>query len=154
ISIAFQAAGIRLNTSASLPIGLYKTTSDTTARLIAFCPPGLAASLSESRGYRGRGNCPDGAEPLLKPIVAASGDLVEVSPQGIAVNGRLLPNSAPRAFDTKHRPLPHWPFGNYRVAGGTVWVVSSYNPRSFDSRYFGPIQISSTRCRLQPLLTE
>lgn len=154
ICIVFQAAGIRLNTSASLPIGLYRATADKAARLIAFCPTGLAASLSASRGYRGRGNCPDGAEPLLKPIVAVAGDVVEVSPQGVAVNGRLLSNSAPRAFDTKRRPLPHWPFGDYRVAPGTVWVISSYNARSFDSRYFGPVSTSAIRARLQPVLTE
>ena len=90
----------------------------------------------------------------MKPIVAVAGDIVEVSSRGVAVDGRLLPNSAARPFDTKSRPLQHWPFGTYRVAPGTVWVISSFNARSFDSRYFGPVPIASIRCHLRPLLTE
>ena len=154
IGLAFQLGGIRVNASSSLPIGLYRTTSDKSARLIEFCPVQPFASISASRGYRGKGSCPDGFEPLMKPIVAAVGDIVEVSPRGIAVNGRLLPNSAPLPFDTKNRPLQHWPFAMSQVAPGTIWIISSFNTRSFDSRYFGPISISSIRSRLTALLTE
>lgn len=154
IGVAFQLGGIRVNASSSLPIGLYRTTSDKSARLIEFCPVEPFASISSSRGYRGKGNCQDRAEPLMKPIVAVAGDIVEVSSRGIAVNGGLLPNSAPLPLDTKHRPLRHWPFGTYRVAPSAVWVISSFNARSFDSRYFGPVPIASIRCHLRPLLTE
>jgi conjugative transfer signal peptidase TraF len=150
----FHFGGVRVNASPSLPIGLYRITSDKWAKLIEFCPAEPFASLSARRGYRKKGGCPDGAEPLLKPIVAVAGDIVENSRQGVAVNGQLLANSTARPFDTKDRPLRNWPFGEYRVAAGTVWVISSFNPRSFDSRYFGPISISSVRAHLRPLLTE
>jgi conjugative transfer signal peptidase TraF len=110
--------------------------------------------MSASRRYRRKGDCQDGAEPLMKPIVAVAGDTVEVSSLGVAVNDRPLPNSAARPFDTKNRPLQHWPFGAYRVAPGTAWVISSFNARSFDSRYFGPIPVSCIRSYLRPLLTE
>src|SRR5947209_8599620 len=70
----------------------------------------------------------------MKPLVATAGDTVKVSTRGVSVNGRLLPNRAAMPFDTNHRPLQHWPFGAYRVAPGTVWVISSFNSRSFDSR--------------------
>jgi len=152
--VGFQAAGIRVNASSSLPIGLYIMTSARRASLVEFCPPEPFASFSKGRGYRPSGSCPDDAEPLMKPVVAAQGDIVEVAASGVAVNGRLLPNSSPRSVDTKNRPLPHWPFGKYRVAVGTVWVVSSFNQRSFDSRYFGPIPNICIRSRLLPLLTE
>ena len=151
---AFQLGGIRVNASSSLPIGLYRTTSDKSARLIEFCPMEPFASMSASRRYRGKGNCPDGAEPLMKPIVAVAGDTVEASWRGVAVNGKLLPNSATHPFDTKNRPLQCWPLGTYRVAPSTVWVISSFNARSFDSRYFGPVPIASIRCHLRPFLTE
>lgn len=154
IAAVFQLSGVRVNASSSLPIGLYRATPDKSAKLVEFCPEEPLAALSESRGYRGKGNCSDGAEPLMKPIVAVTGDIVEVFPQGVTVNGRLLPNSAARAFDTKNRPLQHWPYGTYRVCPGTVWVISSFNARSFDSRYFGPIQVSSVRSHLRPLFTE
>jgi conjugative transfer signal peptidase TraF len=146
-------AGIRINYSPSLPIGIYSTSSDRRAGLIEFCPAEPFASLAISRGYRDRGTCRDGATPLLKPIVARAGDIVAVSEQGIGVNGRLLPNTAPLRTDTNGRPLTPWPFGRYAVDAGTVWVASSYNPRSFDSRYIGPVPIAGIRDYVQPLLT-
>ena len=152
---AFQLCGwfgIRFNLSPSLPAGIYVTTK-APAGLIEFCPEEPYASLAIDRGYRDEGTCPDGAMPLLKPIVARTGDVVDVSARGIAVNGALLRNSAPLRVDTKGRPLPAWRFGNYVVAPGTVWVASSYNPRSFDSRYFGPVPISAIRDYVHPLLT-
>jgi len=145
--------GLRINTSPSLPRGFYVTSSQPTATLVEFCPAEPFASLAILRGYRDSGACPDGAAPLMKPAVARSGDVVDISGQGIAVNGRLVPNTAPRTSDTLGRPLSQWPFGRYRVAPGTVWVASSYHPRSFDSRYFGPIPTIAIRDRLRPLLT-
>jgi conjugative transfer signal peptidase TraF len=152
--VCFQVGGVRINASSSLPIGLYIKTSAPKGNLVEFCPPEPFASFSKTRGYRPSGNCPDAAEPLMKPVVAAEGDIVEVSANGVAINNRLLPNSSPRPVDTKNRPMIHWPFGKYRVAAGTVWVVSSFSNRSFDSRYFGPIPSVCIRSRLLPLLTE
>jgi conjugative transfer signal peptidase TraF len=147
-------AGLRFNDSPSMPTGLYvRISSKSNASLVVFCPAEPFARLSVERGYRSRGNCPDGAEPLAKPIGARTGDVVELSAQGMSVNGRLLPNTAPLATDTADRPLPHWPFGRYVVAPGTLWVASSYNPRSFDSRYFGPVRASQVREHVRPLLT-
>ncbi len=145
-------AGIRINTSPSLPIGLYITTRDATANLVEFCPAEPFATLSITRGYRDPGACPDGATPLLKPIVAQAGDVVELSASGISVNGILLRNTAPLAKDAKGRSLEPWSIGSHIVAPATVWVASSYHARSFDSRYFGPISTVAIRHRLKPLL--
>jgi conjugative transfer signal peptidase TraF len=146
--------GLRLNDSPSMPTGLYvRTSSDSNATLIVFCPADPFARLSVERGYRSRGNCPDGAEPLAKPIAARPGDNVELSATGLAVNGRLLANTAALEKDSAGRPLPHWPFGRYVVAEGTVWVASSFSSRSFDSRYFGPVEASQVREHVRPLLT-
>jgi len=146
-------AGLRINTSPSLPLGLYATTSQPDATLVEFCPAEPFASLAISRGYRDAGSCRDGAAPLMKPIIARAGDVVETSRRGISVNGRSVPNTAPRTMDSQGRPLTPWPLGRYVVPPNTVWVASSYHRRSFDSRYFGPIQTSSIRDRVRPLLT-
>lgn len=146
-------AGIRINASPSLPVGVYVMTSDPSAELAEFCPPEPYASLATRRGYRTDGVCRDGATPLLKPIVAREGDWVEISDAGIRVNGRHLPNSAPRLTDTSGRWMPAVVHRAQRVKPGTVWVVSTYNPRSFDSRYFGPIEMSQIRGRLRPFAT-
>jgi conjugative transfer signal peptidase TraF len=145
--------GLRINASTSLPLGLYVTTNDSGADLAEFCPPEPFARLATEKGYRGAGSCPDGAAPLLKPVAARAGDLVELSNAGIFVNGRLLARTAPLNQDTHGRPLNPWSFGKYIVAPGTVWVASTFNARSFDSRYFGPIHIESVRDRVRPLLT-
>jgi conjugative transfer signal peptidase TraF len=123
------------------------------ANLVEFCPPEPYSRISVLRQYRNPGNCPDGDSPLLKPIVAEPGDVVVASKSGLKVNGVLLKNTAPQAEDSKRRSLPHYPFGTYRVNAEMVWVASSYNPLSFDSRYFGPIAKSIIRHRLKPFLT-
>jgi conjugative transfer signal peptidase TraF len=146
-------AGVRLNDSPSLPVGLYAVTSDGSADLVEFCPTEPYASLAAERGYRSGGSCPDGGAPLMKPIAARRGDTVEISSRGFIVNGKALPNSEPLNVDTDGRSLQHWPFGKYRVQTATVWVISSYNRRSFDSRYFGPVMENRIRHHLRALLT-
>ena len=145
--------GLRINTSPSLPVGLYITTVDPKSRLVEFCPPEPYARFAIARGYRDAGNCADGAAPLLKPVIAEAGDVVEVSTSGLIVNGQPVPNTAAVHTDTKGRPLPPWPSGHYKVEAGTIWVASSYNSRSFDSRYFGPIAAWTIRDRVRPLIT-
>jgi conjugative transfer signal peptidase TraF len=150
--IAFGVGNIRINTSPSLPVGLYRITADQHAPLVEFCPTEPYASVAATRGYRGSGSCPDGGEPLMKPVVANTGDEVTLSSDGIAVNGTLLRNTAPRPADTRGRPMMSWAFGRHVVGTGEVWVASSYNARSFDSRYFGPVRTADIRCRLKPFI--
>lgn len=154
LALAAASAGLRFNDSPSMPTGLYVSTSDDSdASLVVFCPAEPFAQLSVERRYRSRGDCSDGAEPLAKPVAARPGDTVELSATGMSVNGRLLPNTAPLAKDSAGRALSHWPFRRYVVATGVVWVASSYSPRSFDSRYFGPVGASQVRERVRPLWT-
>ena len=63
--------GLRINTSPSLPMGLYIITADAGANLVEFCPAEPFATLSIVRGYRDPGACRDGAAPLLKPVIAS-----------------------------------------------------------------------------------
>src|SRR6267143_1756211 len=91
--IAGWVFGIRLNLTPSLPLGFYITSRSRDANLVEFCPQGAAATISLSRQYRTAGACPDGGAPLLKPAVAFAGDRVQVSADGIRVNGQLLPSA-------------------------------------------------------------
>ena len=146
-------AGLRINGSPSLPVGLYLVTTQSDRNLVEFCPTGPFAHLAIIRGYRNAGSCPDGGAPLLKPVVARTGDIVEVSAMGLTVNGHLLPKTAPMKYDTKNRSLTSWPSGRYTVAEDSVWVASSYNVRSFDSRYFGPVPLDRVRDYVRPWIT-
>ena len=79
---------------------------------------------------------------------------MEFSGRGISVNLIPIANTVPKSQDSAGRPLASWPFGRYEVAAGTLWVGSSYNPRSFDSRYFGPIHVTAIKHWLRPIWTE
>ncbi len=149
----FDLAGLRINTSPSLPVGLYMTTSGHGANLIEFCPASSFGSMALQRGYRSAGSCKDGGAPLLKPVIAKPGDVVDVSATGLEVNGRKVPNTAPMTADIKGRPLAAWPSGRYAVRPTEVWVASPFNSRSFDSRYFGPVSMATIREHLRPLIT-
>jgi conjugative transfer signal peptidase TraF len=151
-SVAVQQ-GLRFNSTPSVPVGIYQTASN--GNLVSFCVKEPYASLALKRGYRHHSNfqaCPDHGEPLLKSIVAVSGDRVSLSPMGVWVNGRKLRNSAPLRLDSGGRTLPGYPFGTYVTGSGQAWVINQYNAKSFDSRYYGPILVSDIREHLTPVL--
>jgi conjugative transfer signal peptidase TraF len=155
IAIA-AAAGVRYNTSGSLPRGLYRISAPAAHPprafdLVVICPPPAAAALAVSRGYLDAGSCPGGSHPLGKLVVAAAGEVVELSPLGVRLgNGLLLPASRPLATDSAGRPLPHAAFGRRRLARGEIWLFAPH-PRSFDSRCFGPASTAGLRGTLSPL---
>lgn len=122
--------------------------------VVSLCLPDNVGELAEDRGYIGSGDCIGNRLALLKPVAAIGGDTVEVSIEGISVNGQLITYSAAMTADAAGRPLNPVPAGRYSVELGTVWLVSSHDPRSFDSRYFGPVSLSSVRGIAYPLWTE
>ncbi|HEY7391829.1 MAG TPA: conjugative transfer signal peptidase TraF [Bryobacteraceae bacterium] len=146
--LIFDVAQLRINASESLPVGLYRVSP--TGGFVEFCPDDHG--LSALRHYRAKGVCSDGARPLLKPVAAGPGDDVVLGSNGITVNGRFLPNTAPLTRDTEGRPLAHWAYGRYKVPAGMLWVASTYNSRSYDSRYLGPIRETAVRARLQRVI--
>ncbi len=73
-------------------------------------------------------------------MLAAEGDTVRFATAGVVLNGRTVPNSRPLPSDAVGRPLPPARFGAYVLAAGEVWLWSPYTPRSFDSRYYGPLR--------------
>lgn len=153
--------GVVFNYTHSAPFGLYREEFDSEAAIhdpapyVFFCPDRRWPSMRGEPNYRDpMRTCPDGFSPLIKPVVAWPGDLVSVSANGIRVNGRPLPNSAPIKRDSKGQQLRPFSDGEYRVGPNELWVVSSFSTRSFDSRYFGPIPLRSVHSWLRPLLVE
>ncbi len=145
---------VRLNVSPSAPLGLYRRVDEPVARgaLVVACVPPVAARLARARGYLAGGSCPGGAQPVLKRIGAVPGDLVDLEPDSIAVNGMRLPGSATAASDSRGRPLPHAPWGRAVVASGEVWLFAVETTRSWDSRYFGPVPRGHVHA-VRPVLT-
>ncbi len=152
-----HAMGLRLNESPSLPVGVWRLSPlrDEVRRddVVSFCPPDTM-DFREGwlRGYLGGGLCVGGYEPLLKPIAAIEGDRVTRTEQGIRINGRLIANSKRLDHDGSGQALPSPGANDVIVAKGEVWVISSYNPLSFDSRYFGPVPVSNIEGLARPIL--
>jgi len=156
-SAVFMASGgIRINLSGSLPLGLYRLTSSELERgsLVAVCPElsNPAVRVARERGYLEPVwfTCDGGMAALLKQILALPGDWVDVSPDGIRVNGREIENSARLAVDGAGRPLPPLPVSG-EVPAGHVWLFSGHAPESFDSRYFGPVSHAAIRGTATPI---
>lgn len=149
-------AGFRLNTSSSMPRGIWRIAPlpahiDRDMIIMACLPSGPIARMALQRGYVGLGDCPSGAEPLLKPVAAVAGDVVQVTQAGVAVNSTLIPNTILMARDGAGRALPAMPIGEYIVPPGSVWLLSSYSPDSFDGRYFGSIPATSIQAAASPV---
>lgn len=150
------AAGLRINTTPSMPSGIWMIVSARTVPqrgdILAVClPHGAALRQAVHRGYIAAGSCPDEAEPLVKPVAAVSGDLVTVSASGITINAMPIANSAPLTRDEAGRMLHAVPAGSYRVAPDEVWLLSDRDPRSFDSRYFGAVPVGNVLGVAHPL---
>jgi conjugative transfer signal peptidase TraF len=148
-------AGVRVNLSGSMPIGLYRVSSGPPVKgvMVLACLPASVAMFARSRGYVPNGRCPDGTAPIGKVVLAAAGDSVEVTGEGLLVNGHLVRNTKPLAVDGAGQSLPRVPDGTYVVGHDEVWLYSSYSKRSFDSRYFGPLRLSCVLSRVLPLWT-
>jgi len=146
---------LHVNVSASAPRGLYRTVDapPTRERLVAACLPLELARVGRERGYLGVGDCPGGVQAVLKRIAAVGGDIVDVSPRGVRVNGRPVPNSETALVDSRGRGLSHAGWGRHAVRAGEVWLLSTHDPRSWDSRYFGPLNAGHLRATVRPVLT-
>lgn len=156
ILAACWVAGLRLNLTGSLPVGLYLVSHGSLARgvPVLVCLPQGVAEFARARGYVPQGgSCAGGLVPVGKLVWAIPGDTVTVTPTGLLVNGTPVPNSRPLASDPKGRPLPRPTVGRQVVGPGRLWVLSTYSRLSFDSRYFGAVKVGQVRADLHRLWT-
>ena len=96
--------------------------------------PADAAALAAQRGYL------PARVPLLKRVGA-------IAPQHVCVFDALVwidgvPVATVRPADRLGRVLPSWRQCR-QLRPGEVFLLSSTNPASFDSRYFGPVNASA-----------
>jgi conjugative transfer signal peptidase TraF len=151
-----KALGILVsNTDSAAPAGVYRIAGNEIARgdLVAACLPIGVAREGLARGYLRAGGCPGNAEPVDKMVGALPGDTVDIEPGWVAVNGRRFADSATASRDSAGRVLAHVAWGNRKVATNQVWLFGFNDPRSWDSRYFGPIPLSNIRGDLKPVIT-
>jgi conjugative transfer signal peptidase TraF len=154
LGIACYAAGVRVNTTKSIPVGLYLTSSAPVNKgdYVLFCPPPSGVfDEARQRGYIGSGLCPGGYGYLMKKVLAAKADAVTVADDGVRVNGELLPLSAPLKADKAGRPLQRYRANSFELGNSEVLLMSDVSRTSFDSRYFGPIHVAHIKSVIEPV---
>ncbi|MGO4831499.1 S26 family signal peptidase [Rhizobiaceae sp. 2RAB30] len=149
VAPAWSRPDLRLiwNASASVPIGLYRIVPVTRIEvtdLAVVMPPGELAAFLHQRGYLPRGL------PLIKRVLALSGTIVCRSGDAISAYGTTYGQARER--DTRGRPLPAWQ-GCRTLRDGEAFFMNWDSPDSFDSRYFGPLPLSTVVGRAVPLWT-
>lgn len=135
------------NPSDSVPRGWYRigpTDSLTVGSIVLARLPAQVAALAAQRGY-----LPSGI-PLLKRIGAMAPQRVCVDETSLRIDDVAV--AALMRVDGHDRPLSAWQQCR-RLAHGELFLLSSTNLASFDSRYFGPIAASNVIGRAQPIWT-
>jgi conjugative transfer signal peptidase TraF len=151
--VAFSACAVAVlaarrfvwNLTPSVPPGLYLRRVGapiTVGSTVVLPVPPRVRELVRERHY-----LPPGAT-LMKHVVALPGDHVCLDGDTYLVNGRAL--ARVRRVDSRGRPLPLYRFCG-EVPPGRAFVATA-EPLSFDSRYFGPVDLS-TLAVVTPLWT-
>lgn len=134
------------NRTASLPLGVYVRTPSvrvSEGALVALPVPPAVRALVHDRRY-----LPDGSF-LIKPVVATAGDYVCTLTGILFINGEPFGSVVPR--DSEGRDLPVYR-GCGALPAGQVFLAS-HHPQSFDSRSFGPVDVSALQGTVTPLWT-
>ena len=134
-----------VNTSASLPFGLYRVTKVANLKrgdVLRTCLPDTLSQFAVQRGYLRQGICPGGSTRVGKPVIALQGDTVLVSDRYIQVKGHWDFETPIYAHDRKGRRLPN-AIGTHVLSPGKCFLLSTHSMLSYDSRYYGPIPCGS-----------
>jgi conjugative transfer signal peptidase TraF len=154
--IAIPHFGYVWTWSGSLPVGLWKKNNlRERSAYVSFClqHPTYARFFRDYMMPDDDSHypCPYGIPRFMKPIKAKVGDTIQLTRASALINNVPLANSE----TTSKSPalgirVPQIQRGYYKVEAGTVWVFSTYNKASYDSRYYGAIPVSWIEDGVEP----
>ncbi|SEL95290.1 conjugation peptidase TraF. Serine peptidase. MEROPS family S26C [Pseudoxanthomonas sp. GM95] len=104
--------------------------------------PAAAAVLAGQRGYLPT------RVPLLKPVAARWPQQVCMDGPAVRIDGAVV--ATVLDADRAGRPLQAWRQCR-RLRPGELFLLGAANPASFDSRYFGPVDVSAVIGVAHPL---
>jgi conjugative transfer signal peptidase TraF len=148
VAAAYLKPDLRLvyNPSDSAPRGWYIVSPVTDFRAgdyVVTRLPNDTATLAASRGYLPR------SVPILKQIAAVSGQRVCIRRAVVYIDSIAVAQTL--SSDSDHRPLIAWEHCRTLIKD-ELFLLNPHHEASFDSRYFGPVDVSFVRGRAVPLL--
>ncbi len=151
IIFSLYFSGFIINTTSSMPLGLYYTSGDTSdlkrGETVIVDLPYKVQYFGVQRNY-----VKNMETKLVKEIIAVPGDNVILTDDTISVNGKKYP-AVSHKYDGNHRKLNLYPRGKYNNTAG-YWVYGSNDKdESWDSRYFGPLKKSQIIKRAYSIFT-
>lgn len=134
------------NASPSVPTGLYWIENGTPKRgdIVLVELPEPYRTVADQRGYLPKNL------PALKRVRALSGDQVCRLGRKISINGRAV--SIAQLYDIRGLKLSEW--GGCRTLKPNEVFILTNHPKSFDGRYFGPVDRSAITGTAHPLWTD
>ncbi|MBX9612914.1 MAG: S26 family signal peptidase [Burkholderiales bacterium] len=106
--------------------------------------PARVQAFAAQRGYLPKG------VPLLKRIEALPPQRVCIRGRVVFVDGHAVATAL--AHDSQQLSLPTWS-GCRALAADEMFLLSDSHPASFDSRYWGPMNVSAVIGSARPLWT-
>lgn len=155
LGLACYLAGLKINTTKSIPIGIYQLTDVPIGKgeYVIFCPPQTALfDEARERGYIGAGSCPGNYGYMMKRVLGTGNDRIVLTDEGLRINGSLLLLSKPLKTDKAGRMMPRYSFNHYRLGKSELLLMSDVSETSFDGRYFGPVDVGQVRGVIKPLI--
>ena len=151
--------GFRFNFTSSMAKGVYTLKASETrplrGDLVSFCleSNNSFSAVANDREYIGPGACANGLKPLLKYLAGLPGDTVEISPDGIILNGSYLVGTTRPEFDSQGRSIPPSLLNDGVIPENMALVISQQHSGSFDSRHFGLVPLESLQ-KVEPILIQ
>ncbi|GGF93706.1 MULTISPECIES: S26 family signal peptidase [Cysteiniphilum] len=162
-----KSCGYIINVTPSMPYGLYKEVSFKANQsehinigsIVLSCLPDQAAKVAVNNGYLVHSSrCENGFEPVLKEVIAVSGDKVFLHQGSIKVvtdKGKIAFYQAPvLRISPSGLKVPSLIKENHFSLTNQVWLYGSYDYQlSWDSRYFGTVNMQEVIGLMEPILT-
>jgi len=140
-AIAGSSPRLVYNPSGSAPRGFYLIDDLGDVRVgdyVIARLPNTVAEAAAQRGYLPR------SVPVLKQVAAMAGQIVCIRGSTVFIDAIAVARTL--EHDGRDRPMHAWKQCR-RLVSGEVFLLNSGSAASFDSRYFGPVDISFLRGR-------
>ncbi len=141
-----QLLRLSYQSSKSMPQGWYGihplTFPISRGEVVVFSPPPPVLAILYTRHWIQK------KAWLMKKVLGLPGDLVCLQHQNVWINQEWIASIA--SEDSQHRALPQLSFCR-KLSEDEYFLMSTYIPESFDSRYFGPISRAFLRGEARPI---